>query len=97
MAPYVSHGSGGVNKNYTYGLTALNRRITLADMKYARKIVARFGGIRPMARFLGVSPAVVQYLDQVGHIPAKRHGEVMRIARAKGIRLRPADFFDSAA
>jgi hydroxyethylthiazole kinase-like uncharacterized protein yjeF len=65
----------------------------------SQKIVARFGGIRPMARALStatgrkVAPTTVQgWLDR-GRVPATRQGDVLAAAAAAGIALTPADFF----
>ena len=62
-------------------------------------IVARFGGVRPMARALSaalgrtVAPTTVQGWLARGRIPASRQGDVLAAARARGIALAPADFF----
>jgi NAD(P)H-hydrate epimerase len=65
----------------------------------SKQIIARFGGIRPMARALGaatgrkVAPTTVQgWLDR-GRVPATRQGDVLAAAAAAGVTLTPVDFF----
>jgi len=65
-------------------------------MSYARIIVARFGGIRSLARVLGHrNPTTVQGWVARGFIPARRQQEVLEAARTAGVALSPADFFAS--
>lgn len=53
----------------------------------ARMVVARFGGIRPMARLLAIAPSTVQGWCDSRWIPAHRQAEVLAAARREGIAL----------
>ena len=65
-------------------------------MSNARIIVARFGGIRSLARVLGHrNPTTVQGWVVRGYIPARRQQEVLEAAHTAGVALSPADFFTS--
>ena len=55
--------------------------------KPARAVIARFGGIRPMAAKLGVAVTTVQGWKERGVIPAARHAQVLEAAREHGIAL----------
>ncbi len=66
-------------------------------MSYASKIIAAFGGIRPMAARLGIPPSTVQSWKYAGVIPAQRQAEVLETARRVGIPLNHIDFFESGA
>lgn len=68
----------------------------MRDMAHARSIIALFGGTRPMAATLGLSPSTVQGWKRGGYIPAQRQGQVLAAARRLGLHLAPADFFDDA-
>ncbi len=57
----------------------------------AERIVARFGGIRPMAQKLGVPVTTVQGWKKRGAIPEQRHPAILDVARAEGIDIDPAD------
>lgn len=63
----------------------------------AARIVAKFGGVRAMARTLGKPHTTVHSWAVTGRIPAHRQEEILKIAREKGIKLRPDDFFAGAA
>ena len=56
-------------------------------------IIARFGGIRPMARLLDKPSSTVKSWESNDLIPAQHHQLVLDTARANGIALEPADFF----
>ena len=65
-------------------------------MSNARIIVARFGGIRSLARVLGHrNPTTVQGWVVRGYIPARRQQEVLEASRTAGVALLPSDFFTS--
>lgn len=66
-------------------------------MSYASSIIERLGGVRPAANLLGFPPTTVQEWKSAGVIPARRQQHVLNMARANGIDLRPADFFDEPA
>lgn len=67
-------------------------------MSPAEKIITKFGGIKPMARLLGHRwPSRVQGWKEAGVIPARAQQDVLEAARANGIELSPADFFDAPA
>lgn len=53
----------------------------------AHAVIARFGGIRPMAHKLGVAVSTVQGWKNRGIIPAQRHEEVLAAAREHGVEL----------
>lgn len=57
----------------------------------AEQIIARFGGIRPMAAKLGVPVTTVQGWKERGVIPKKRVGEIRAAAAAHGIALADTD------
>ena len=60
-------------------------------MTPGQKVIARFGGIRPMAGTLGVAVSTVQGWRERGAIPSRQHGRVLAAARAAGIEIGPAD------
>ncbi len=72
-------------------------------MDQAARIIARFGGVRPMARILSeqtgrrVPPTTVQGWAQRGLIPAARQADVLAAAKARDIALDPEDFFTPPA
>ncbi|MGP1394800.1 MAG: uroporphyrinogen-III synthase [Inquilinaceae bacterium] len=51
----------------------------------AARIIARFGGIRPMATKLGAPVTTVQGWKKRGSIPAGRHAEIRTAAQAHGV------------
>lgn len=53
----------------------------------ARRIIAQFGGIRPMAHKLGVAVSTVQGWRERDSIPAARHDQILAAAEAQGIAL----------
>lgn len=55
----------------------------------AKTVVARFGGIRPMATKLGIPVTTVQGWRGRGHIPDNRVDEIRRAAAEHGIDLTP--------
>ncbi|HTI87779.1 MAG TPA: NAD(P)H-hydrate dehydratase [Alphaproteobacteria bacterium] len=62
----------------------------------ARAIIARLGGIRALARLLGLPPTTIQGWHERGTIPARRQEDVLRAAERANVGLRPADFFAAA-
>lgn len=62
----------------------------------AVRIIAKFGGIRPMARIINRPTSTVQSWEQSGYIPARQQENILQSARAFGIELTPADFFSNA-
>jgi hypothetical protein len=64
-------------------------------MSQATAVVAKFGGIRPMARKLGLKPSTVQGWADSGVIPARRHDAILLKALELNIDLQPSDFFGS--
>jgi hypothetical protein len=63
----------------------------------ARRIIALFGGVRPMARRLSaagrrVAPTTVQGWAERGVIPVRRQADVLAAAASAGIALAPGDF-----
>lgn len=68
--------------------------VQLSAMSYAERIIdEKFGGVRPMAKKLGIAPTTVQGWKSSGMIPAKRQQRVLEVALEHGINLTPADFF----
>ena len=57
----------------------------------AQRLIARFGGIRPMASKLGVAVSTVQGWRERGAIPARHHERVRGAAKSHGIEIDPAD------
>jgi hypothetical protein len=60
-------------------------------MTPSQKVIARFGGIRPMAATLAVAVSTVQGWRERGAIPLRHHDRVMEAARAAGMEIGPAD------
>ncbi|MBL8662584.1 MAG: uroporphyrinogen-III synthase [Candidatus Odyssella sp.] len=56
----------------------------------AERIIAAFGGIRPMAKALGIAVGTVQGWKERGAIPLKRMGEIRESAARVGIDLAAA-------
>ena len=56
-----------------------------------QQVIARFGGIRPMAGKLGVAVSTVQGWRERGAIPARHHARVLTAARTEGLDIGPAD------
>jgi len=64
----------------------------------ARTAINQFGGVRPLARTLGVSPSTVCRWDKPrskggsgGSIPAKYQYRILSLARKRNIRMRASD------
>jgi hypothetical protein len=56
------------------------------------RVIAKFGGVQRVADAANVSrQAVWQWKER---IPAKHQNDLLVAARARGIDLRPEDFFD---
>jgi len=53
----------------------------------AQKVIAAFGGIRPMAHKLGVAVSTVQGWKTRNAIPEARHADILAAAREHGIEL----------
>ncbi|RVU36412.1 uroporphyrinogen-III synthase [Hwanghaeella grinnelliae] len=53
----------------------------------AETVIERFGGIRPMAQKLGVTPSTIQGWKSRNHIPETRWGEVQAVAEREGVSL----------
>lgn len=69
----------------------MDGRATRSAATPATAIIARFGGIRPMAAKLEVAVTTVQGWKERGHIPAARHQEVLEAARKHDIPLTLAE------
>jgi hypothetical protein len=61
----------------------------------ASYIIEKFGGQSALARLLGKRPSTVQHWAGTGTIPAKWQGELLRVARERGIELSPSDFVEA--
>ncbi|MFD1378148.1 carph-isopro domain-containing protein [Fodinicurvata halophila] len=53
----------------------------------AEQVIARFGGLRPMASKMGLAVSTVQGWKNRGHIPLSRHEEIRAAARKHEIEL----------
>ena len=72
--------------------------MTDGTLSPARRIITKFGGLTGLARALGHQHVTtVQGWWMRASIPARRQAEVMRAAKAAGVDLEPADFFDAPA
>jgi hypothetical protein len=68
----------------------------ISIMAHSAKIIDRFGGIRPMARELGVWPSVVQGWKERGIIPPRRHSQILNAAQNAGIAIDPIDLINTS-
>jgi len=64
-------------------------------MEAAPWVIEKFGGQSALARLIGKNPSTVQHWAKTGEIPAKWHGEILRVARAQGINLLPGELVES--
>ena len=55
------------------------------------EIIAKFGGLRPMATKLDLAVSTVQGWKIRGHIPEQRHEEILKAAQQHGIAVSAAD------
>src|SRR5579859_276289 len=60
-------------------------------MSSAQRVVAKFGGQSALANMLGRKQSTVQYWVKTGVIPAKWHGQLLRLAHEKAIDLQPQE------
>ncbi len=60
-------------------------------MDQAERIIARFGGIRPMAAKLGIAVTTVQGWKERGSIPPARHAQILAAAETEGLALSDED------
>lgn len=71
----------------------------LPSMSEIARLVSEFGGVRPLAdrmsEVLGkkIAPSTVQYWLEVGYVPQKRVGDVLRTAKAHGKTITQADLY----
>jgi uroporphyrinogen-III synthase len=63
----------------------------------AQRIIAAFGGIRPMATKLGVAVSTIQGWKERATIPANRHAEIRAAAERHGVELDDSLLRESAA
>ena len=66
-------------------------------MTPAQRVLAKFGGIAPAARALGLPQSTVQGWRISGYIPGYRQSNVLAKAKELGLDVTPADFFDRPA
>lgn len=58
----------------------------------ADKVINAFGGIRPLARILGIDPATpVRWQERGGAIPRWHHDHILRLAKHLQIKLTRLD------
>lgn len=62
-------------------------------MSYVTKIIAAFGGVRPMARAIGRPVSTVQSWKDRCSIPDEQKVEVLLCANSLGLGLGREDFF----
>jgi uroporphyrinogen-III synthase len=60
---------------------------TVERLPDAETVIDRFGGIRPMAQKLGVTPSTIQGWKSRNHIPETRWAEVQAVAEREGVSL----------
>lgn len=60
---------------------------TVERLPDAETVIERFGGIRPMAQKLGVTPSTIQGWKSRNHIPETRWHEVQAVAEREGVAL----------
>lgn len=69
----------------------------MRHMTPAECAAAAFGGIRPLARVVGVQPQTVHQwvhprnADALGHVPAERMAAILSIARKRNLPLTADD------
>lgn len=63
----------------------------------AERLIARFGGLRPMAGKLGIAVSTVQGWKSRGHIPPARTEEIRKAAAEHGIELDEAELAEATA
>lgn len=56
-------------------------------MSLEQNIFVLFGGIRPMARAVGVSPSNVAAWKRMGRIPAEKQPHVLEVGQAMGLAI----------
>ena len=61
-------------------------------MNKAKQVIDRFGGQSALAALLGKRQSTVQHWASTGRIPSQWHGQLLELAREKGIGLEPKDF-----
>lgn len=64
-------------------------------MEASQWVIERFGGQSALARLIGKNPSTVQHWARTGRIPAKWHGEILRVARQQGVNLSPGDLVEA--
>lgn len=60
----------------------------------ASLVIEKFGGQSALARLIGKNPSTVQHWAKTGQIPAKWYGEILRLARERGINLLPGELVE---
>ena len=61
------------------------------------RILEAFGGRAKLSDLTGISQTTIKRWEASGFVSAKRQDDILLTAQRKGIPLRPADFFNSAA
>ena len=57
----------------------------------AEKVIARFGGLRPMASKMGIAVSTIQGWKARQHIPENRHDDIRSAGKAHGVALDKAE------
>jgi len=63
----------------------------------ARAVIEKLGGIRPVARAMGLAHTTVQGWCETGIIPAYRQREVLNLAKTLNKRVTAADLIPGEA
>lgn len=61
----------------------------MQQLNPAQYVIQRFGGVRPLARLLGISGAAVCQWQNSGKIPAKHHEKIIGLAKQQRIQVHP--------
>ena len=69
-----------------------NMLVMSNEKNSAEKIIQRFGGQSSLGSILGRSQSTVQHWAKTGRIPSQWHGQLLKLARERGIALEPKDF-----
>lgn len=65
-------------------------------MNTAQTVIAKFGGVRPMARKTNIPPTTIQYWWETGVIPSRRMVVILETAEREGIPLELSEMVGAA-
>src|SRR3546814_10956500 len=92
----TSDGQGGDNSSTATGKSDHQQSAGAAAEAPALAIIEAFGGIRPMAKMLGLAVSTVQGWKERSAIPANRHDQIRAAARDNNIAIDAAVLRPSA-